>query len=124
MVYTTNDAGQGLSVDFNGMDYEGQKNLVVPTGGMRVLKTDGEGDISVGSVQVRSDRPLEGVILFGGSVGVAEVGASEVLRRGFAAPLKSNAEEEINTGIAIMNLTVWNPVSMATSGGGLLTPGQ
>ena len=59
----------------------------------------------MGSVTVSSDIELAGVLLFGGSVGVAGVGASEVLRRGFAAPLESNAEEEINTGIAIMNLT-------------------
>ncbi len=51
-------------------------------------------------VTVPSDIELAGVILFGGSVGVAGVGASEVLRRGFGAPLESNAEDGINTGIA------------------------
>ncbi len=54
----------------------------------------------MGSVTVSSDIELAGVILFGGSVGVAGVGASEVLRRGFGAPLESNAEDGINTGIA------------------------
>ena len=47
----------------------------------------------MGSVTVSSDIELAGV------------GASEVLRRGFAAPLESNTEEQINTGLAIMNLT-------------------
>ena len=108
---TRDGAGEPLSVDLNGEDITGRKNFSVPARGMRVLKTDGEGDIAVGSVQVRSDRPLEGVILFGGSAGVAGVGASQVLNPGFLAPIETRAADGINTGVAIRNLSE-NPLTL------------
>ena len=111
LLYTANDAGEPLSVDFNGEDFAGQKNLVVPAGGMKVLKTDGEGDIAVGSVQVKTDRQISGVILFGGSGGVAGVGASQVLNPGFLAPVETRADDGINTGVAIRNLSA-NPLTL------------
>ena len=111
MVYTANDAGEALSVDFNGKDYDGQKNLGVPIGGMKVFKTDGEGDISVGSVQVKSDRKISGGILFGGSGGVAGVGSRQVLNPGFLAPVETSADDAINTGVAIRNLGE-NPLTL------------
>ena len=43
---------------------------------LEILKTDAQGGVQVRSVTVSSGIELAGVILFGGSVGVAEVGAS------------------------------------------------
>ena len=96
--------GQPLSVDLNGNLVEGQLSIEIPAGGLRVLATDGKGPQVVGSVTVCSDRPLAGVILFGGVVGLAGVGASVELPNGFVAPIKTNETNQINTGIAVVNL--------------------
>jgi hypothetical protein len=98
------DKGEPLEVDLNGEVVDGSVNVTIPAGGMKILKTDGEGELVVGSVTVTSDQPLGGVVLFGGSAGVAGVGASEVLSEGFLAPIEKNSSTRINTGIAVMNL--------------------
>ena len=97
------DLGQPLTVDLNGGIVEGQTNVQIPPSGLRLLKTDGEGELIAGSVTVSSDKPLAGVILFGGSVGVAGVGASLELPNGFLA-LVQTALPDINSGLAVMNL--------------------
>ncbi len=96
--------GQPLSVDLNGNLVEGELSLEIPAGGLRALATDGLGPQVVGSVTVCSDRPLAGVILFGGVVGLAGVGASSELPNGFVAPIETNETDQINTGIAVVNL--------------------
>ena len=63
-----------------------------------------EGELTVGSVTVASSRKLAGLILFGGTVGVAGVASSEELPHGFLAPVQTHLETGINTGIAVMNL--------------------
>jgi hypothetical protein len=98
------DEGEPLEVDLNGEVVQGSVDVTVPAGGLKVLETDGEGDLTVGSVMVTSDQPLGGVVLFGGSAGVAGVGASEVLSEGFLAPIEKSSSLNINTGIAVMNL--------------------
>ena len=99
-----NDDGEPLSVDLNGEVVTGEKSLVIPAGGLRVLSTDGLGDQLIGSVTVCSDRALAGVILFAGGAGVAGVGSSAVLDRGFVAPMQRRVAEGLDTGIAVMNL--------------------
>ena len=56
----------------------------------------------MGSVTVCSNRPLAGVIVFSGTVGLAGVQSSEALVH-FAAPIKALGNR-IRTGIAVMNL--------------------
>ena len=73
--------GDPLIVDLNGEVVPGKKDFVVPAGGSVVLKTDGKGMVQPGSVIVSSDAPLSGVILFGGSVGVAGMGSSQPLKK-------------------------------------------
>ncbi|MBI4447063.1 MAG: SBBP repeat-containing protein [Acidobacteria bacterium] len=97
-------AGQPLSVDLNGEMVNGEQTLTIPAGGVRFLKTDGEGPLQSGSVVVASTRRLSGVILFGGSVGMAGVGSSQELPGGFMAPMEMNSAEATATGIAIQNL--------------------
>ncbi len=99
-----NDAGDPLSVDLNGEVVAGEKSLIIPAGGLRVLSTDGVGDVLIGSVTVCSDRALAGVILFAGGEGVAGVGSSAVLDRGFLAPMQRRISEGLDTGIAVMSL--------------------
>ncbi len=55
---------------------------------------------------------LAGVILFGGTVGVAGVANSDQLPTGFVAPIESNTQDVINTGIAVVNLED-QPVTVA-----------
>ena len=95
--------GDPLIVDLNGEVVPGKKDFVVPAGGSVVLKTDGKGMVQPGSVIVSSDAPLSGVILFGGSVGVAGVGSSQPLKK-FVAPMERDVGAGINTGVAIMSL--------------------
>ena len=98
------DDGQPLSVDLNGEVVDGEIEVTVPASGLVVLASDGQGDISAGSVAVRSTQPLNGVVLFGGSVGLEGILPSEVLETGFIAPVETNAAAGIDTGIAIMNV--------------------
>ena len=98
------DDGQPLSVDLDGNRVDGELSLKIPASGLRVLKTDAEGPLVTGSVTVSSDKALAGVILFGGSVGVAGVGSSVELPNGFVAPMQTSTEDGLNSGIAVMNL--------------------
>ena len=107
-----NDAGEPLSVDLNGEVVTGETSLVIPAGGLRVLSTDGLGDLLTGSVTVCSDRALAGVILFAGGAGVAGVGSSAVLDRGFVAPMQRRVSEGLDTGIAVMNLEEGEEVAL------------
>ena len=104
-LHLNNDEGNPLTVDLNGEDVEGILDFEVPAGGMKVFQTDGAGPLAVGSATVTSDGPLSGVILFGGAVGVAGIGESLGLRLGLIAPVESNTAAEINTGIAVQNVS-------------------
>ncbi len=98
------DDGNLLTVDLNGEDIAGEKEVVIPAGGMVQLSTDGEGPLVAGSVIVCSDRAVAGVILFRGNVGVAGVGVSHVMAHGFVAPMETSIQAGVNTGIAVTNL--------------------
>ena len=103
MIFKDND-GNPLSVDLNGELVAGEKTAMIPAGGLRSFKTDGLGDLLEGSVTVISDKAVAGVILFGGTSGLAGVGSSAALPDGFTAPMETNSASAIDTGIAVMNL--------------------
>ncbi len=103
-VLTKDNDGQLLEVELAGKDTGGQLSLTIPAGGLRVLKTSPDADLAVGSVIVCSDRPLGGVILFGGSFGVAGVGSSPAINPGFTAPMQVDGAATTNTGVAVVNL--------------------
>jgi hypothetical protein len=96
--------GEPLSLDLNGEVVTGEAQFQIPAGGLKVLRTDGFGEVVHGSVRVNGDRPLAGVILFGGVVGVAGVGNSLALEKGCLAPMENSSAEQIRAGIAVMNL--------------------
>lgn len=96
--------GLPLTVDLNGVEVAGELEVEIPAGGMEVLKTDGVGDIVVGSVTVSADRELDGVVVFGGNVGLAGVGNSQALASGFTGPMEVNSAANTDTGVAVMNL--------------------
>jgi hypothetical protein len=96
--------GGSMTVDLEGAAVDGSTSFQVPPLGMRILKTDGMGPLQVGAVTVSSDLPLFGVIVFGGTIGVAGVGSSLELTNGFTAPMFVNTADQINTGVAVMNL--------------------
>ncbi len=81
--------GSPLPVDLNGTLANGLlQDVVVPAQGKVTLTTDGEGDLVVGSVTICSNKPLTGVIVFSGTVGLAGVQSSEA-QLGFVAPIKA-----------------------------------
>ncbi len=89
------------NVDLNGAVLpQGELDVTIPTCGMRILRTDGEGPLQAGSATVTSDEQLSGVVVFNSGVGAAGVAASPALPA-FVAPMLKNAE--INTGIAFQN---------------------
>ena len=97
--------GSLLTVDLNGEEVAGQTQVEIAPSGLQVLATDGQGELSVGSVSVSSDQPLAGVIVFAGvGVGAAGVGSSAELAEGFLAPMETDEALGINTGVAVMNL--------------------
>ncbi|UCF39036.1 MAG: PQQ-like beta-propeller repeat protein, partial [Acidobacteriota bacterium] len=105
LVSLRNDEGAPLTVDLNGIVVEGSVSVTIPASSMQVLKTDGLGPVVVGSATVTSNQPLAGVIVFGGSVGLAGVGSSPEISGEFLAPMQTDQQEQVNTGIALMNLS-------------------
>ena len=102
------DFGDQLSVDLNGEMVNGVGDVSVPAGGLLILRSDGEGDLQTGSVQITTDRHVEGVVIFGGEMGLAGVGSSAQFTTGFTAPILSSDNQGLNTGIAIMSLSGQN----------------
>ena len=101
MIEIHDDNGLPMTVDLNGAEVAGLlEDVNIPASGVVALATDGIGELQTGSVVVKSDREISGVILFDGA-GVAGVGSSQRLRR-FRAPMRSGPG--LNTGIALMNL--------------------
>ena len=99
------DNGSLLTADLNGETVIGVKQFQIEASGLKVLTTDGVGDLVVGSVSVTSGQPLAGVVVFSGSgVGAAGVGSSEVFAKGFIAPMEANTDASVRTGVAMMNL--------------------
>ncbi len=129
------DWGDQMSVDLNDEIVNGVYNFSVPAGGLLNLRTDGVGELQAGSVRITSDRHVEGVVIFGGEVGLAGVGSSAEFPTGFAAPMLRNYSEKLNTGIAIMNLSAEDSsmdltlldsdgVTLATASGVLVAQGH
>jgi hypothetical protein len=113
-ILLNDDEGKPLTVDLNGTIVTGELELLIPARGLRILKTDGQGPVTVGSATVESDQALAGVLLFAGSAGVAGVGSSSPILKGFTAPMESDSSEGINTGVAVMNLES-EPVNLSVS---------
>lgn len=97
-------AGFLLPVDFNGETVPGDTFLTIPPGALRVLETDGAGDLVIGSVTASADQPIAGVILFDSAAGLVGVPSSSANGDGFVAPIESQAEGMVHTSIAVMNL--------------------
>lgn len=98
--------GGSQSVDLNGTVLDnGAGDFDLSPLGILSARTDGEGDLIAGSALLRPDprRRIAGVILFGGSVGVAGVPSSELMPRGFMAPIQADLATGLNTGVAITN---------------------
>ncbi|UCF35295.1 MAG: DNRLRE domain-containing protein, partial [Acidobacteriota bacterium] len=92
-------AGNPLDTVLNGQPtVDGELSINVPAGGSVVLQSDATGDIKTGSVTVTSDRPLFGVIVFGGSFGLAGVGSSEHPSNNLVGPVEVSESGQINTG--------------------------
>lgn len=98
------DDGQPIALEINGEPVQGELLTMIPARGVRFLETDGQGPLSVGSAIVQSDKPLGGIVVFAGSVGVAAIpAAAGDLPKAFLTPAERNIEAGTNTGLALMN---------------------
>jgi hypothetical protein len=100
--------GEPLTIDLNGEVVAGELTALIPPLGKRSFQTDGVGPLIDGSATVYSDRPVSGVVLFGGTSGLAGVGSSLPLSSGFLAPMETHVDEGIGTGVAVMSLETKN----------------
>ena len=99
------DTGDPLGVNLNGQQVDGSLPINIPARSLRFFQTDGQSpELISGSVSVVSDVELAGTILFGGDTGVAGVSSSVSLQEGFSAPIETDSDAGINTGIAVVNL--------------------
>ena len=94
--------GSDLSVDINGNVLRGSFGFTLPSRGVMFWNTDGKGELQTGWVEVTSELPLGGTILFSGGFGVAGVGSVEAERR-FLVPVDSSSAKGISTGVALAN---------------------
>lgn len=93
--------GTPMTVDINGKVTEGViEGFSLPPFGASTLRTDGEGDLQVGTATVISTGSISGEVLFGGSVGLAGVGASAP-GTCFLVPALNGSNGA--TGIAVMS---------------------
>ncbi len=99
------EVGTGLTVDLNGETVAGMRDVSLPAAGLLTLGTDSLGELQTGSVRITTDRHVEGVVIFGGEVGLAGVGSSPDFPTGFAAPMLTNEDDQINTGVAVTSLS-------------------
>jgi hypothetical protein len=90
-----------LNKEFRG---DGVFNIEIPPEGSAFLQTDAQGTVTPGAVTVTSDNPLAGVIVFGGSFGLAGVGSSQAVENSFTGPVENQNLGSVRTGIAIQNL--------------------
>lgn len=106
LIVIRDDDGNAISSDFapagNGSP-EGIP-MVVPAGGLAIFETNGQGPLVSGSIVVRSDQPLEGAVVFGGTFGLAGVSSSPRIQENLIAPVQVGGASGSNTGIALQNL--------------------
>ncbi len=99
--------GDSLPVEMEGAEIDSGVGSVnfsfsLPAQGAAFLRTEGQGELRSGWVEVSSPLALGGTILFTGPFGVAGVGSAEAAQR-FLVPVESKAREEVRTGVALAN---------------------
>ncbi|HEV8131437.1 MAG TPA: matrixin family metalloprotease [Acidobacteriota bacterium] len=111
LVQVRNSDGSAAAVTLNGeLLGDGKKSVVVPPLGMVSLKTGGAATL-VGSVEVFSEIPVGGVVLFNSpSIGTTGVGESFPLTK-MVLPVSRSASPSTDTGIALVN-TEDRPVTL------------
>lgn len=97
------DEGDPFPVVLNGtFAPNGIVELEVPPAGLRVFQTDAAGILETGAATVTSNARLGGVVVFGGTFGLAGVVAVEEFPRGFRGPVEAWGVA-VRTGVAIQN---------------------
>ena len=102
-VQVRNSDGSPAVVTLNGeLLGDGRKTVVVPPLGLVTLRTGGSA-VLVGSVEVFSEIPVGGVVLFSSpSIGTAGVGESFPLKK-MVLPLSRDTSAGTDTGVAVVN---------------------
>ncbi|UCF38834.1 MAG: hypothetical protein JSU96_08355, partial [Acidobacteriota bacterium] len=99
------DQGDPLETDFAGHQLRGQLEVKVAPMQPWVESSDGTGDVRSGSLTIWMDGALDGVLLYGGPIGLAGIPPSPVLERGFLAPILEDELQDIASAVAISNAT-------------------
>ncbi|HSR53045.1 MAG TPA: DUF5719 family protein [Acidobacteriota bacterium] len=95
--------GQEITALMEGLPFEGGYSFEIAPGGTAFLQLSTESDeLLQGWIEVASDRPLNGTIIFGGSFGLAGVPAAVPTQR-FRVPVQVRTQQNLNTGVAIAN---------------------
>ncbi|HSR70632.1 MAG TPA: hypothetical protein VLU25_22085 [Acidobacteriota bacterium] len=95
-------SGDPLTLTINSAVVSGSLEAELPAQGVRIFQTEAQGQLASGSLTIRSQTPIGGVVLFGGSFGLAGVGPSQPLQS-FQVPVEVRALMR-RTGLAIYNL--------------------
>jgi hypothetical protein len=109
-----NSAGTGVNIKLNGSASPGglQPGAVAPLGARSFSTDPATTSVNVGSMVAISGRPLAGTVLFSSPAGVDGVGRSELLTQ-FIAPVERSATRSVNTGIAVINPSTIDAVTVA-----------
>ena len=94
--------GDPLQVDIDGMVQNGGFDFSLPPRGIGFYSSSGMGDLKTGWVDLTSNLPVDGMILFAGSFGSAGVGKADRMDR-FLVPVESDASRQVRTGVAVAN---------------------
>ncbi len=94
----------GDEITIPGTAHTGRYEITIPPYGVRTLRTDGAGEVVVGSARIEASSNISAVIAFGGAFGLAGVGNSVALSEGFTAPMQTDRSRGLNTGVAVQNL--------------------
>ncbi len=105
----TGDDGKPLTLNLNAQPVVGNLDLDLEGLGTAFLTTEQSGEVQSGAISVQADQRIAGVIVFGGAVGAAGVGASPSFHNGFVAFVEG---DQAPSGIAVTNLQDANPVDL------------
>jgi hypothetical protein len=98
------DAGNPLSTGIVGSGFRNTIDLMVRPLGSATISSDGLGPVVAGSARVTLDRAAGGVVRFSlPGIGIAGVGNSDAMSKGFIVPVRTSRSEGIDTGVALVN---------------------
>jgi hypothetical protein len=106
-----NSNGQPFGVDLNGVRVGGEHAVSLAPGGSAWLRTDGAGPLTTGWVEIASEFPIAGTLLFSGSLGLGAVSSSAAATR-LRIPVEIDNARGVDSGVAFSNPSA-HPVTLS-----------